>query len=277
MLQAEFETEVVMRIQIIGLGTVGLAQAYFLSKWGHEVLAYDIIRKSPPSYVKLVESLESDVDVTFICTPESTVENVVLSLKKCCIEGFLVIKSTTPPGTTRKLMEKYKLHICHNPEFLREKYLFKDVMKPSRVIIGQCCVEHGNFLRILYAPLDSPIYITDPTTSELVKLTTNALRATAITFWNEVHELSKRLGISTEEVAEMVDQAKTLGEWEGGRWGVKFFGRPYGGKCLPKDVKQMIEAFRNRNLNPLLFEAIEKVNERIGNNRDDAGASRRSL
>jgi len=266
-----------MRIQIVGLGTVGLAQAYLLSKWGHEVLAYDVVRKSPPSYVKLVEGFESDVDATFICTPESAVENVVISLKKCHVTGLLVIKSTTSPGTTEKLMKKHKLHICHNPEFLRERYLFEDVMKPNRVIIGQCCVEHGNFLRTLYAPLDSPIHITDPTTSELVKLATNALRATAITFWNEIHELSKRLGISTEEVAEITNQAKTLGEWEGGKWGVKFFGKPYGGKCLPKDVRQMIEAFRNRNLNPLLFEAIERVNRRIGNNSDDAGASRRPL
>ena len=63
------------KIQIIGLGVVGTAQAYLAQKLGHEVFGYDIVAKESP-YCEVVDDYIVDADITFICTNESTVEDV---------------------------------------------------------------------------------------------------------------------------------------------------------------------------------------------------------
>lgn len=252
-----------MKVQIIGLGVVGMAQAKLLHKLNHNIYAYDVIEKNPPEYIKFLTKPCSNVDINFICTPENSLEKVIQMLIKDHVKGLYIIKSTTAPGETKKLSEKYNIHICHNPEFLREKYAFYDAINPSRIIIGQCCPRHGQLLKQLYEPLNRPIYITDPTTSELVKITSNSLRATIITFWNEINQLSSSLHLNIKEIASLVDQVNTIGFWEGGNWGTKFFGKKYDGKCLPKDVDHIINTFQEHNLITFLFKSVKESNNRF--------------
>jgi len=252
-----------MKVQIIGLGIVGMAQAKLLHELNHNIYAYDIIEKNPPSYIKFLRKPYSNVDITFICTSENNLENVIQMLIKSHVKGLYVIKSTSAPGETKKLSEKNNIHICHNPEFLRQKHAFYDAFNPSRIIIGQCCPKHGQLLKHLYEPLNKPIYITDPTTSELVKITSNSLRATIITFWNEINQLSSKLKLNTTEIASLVDQVNTIGFWEGGNWGTKFFGKKYNGKCLPKDIDHLINIFQENNIMPILFKSIRESNNRF--------------
>lgn len=147
--------------------------------------------------------------------------------------------------------------------FVREAAWREDALNPGRVVIGECCREHGDLLESLYRPLGAPIYRVDPTTSELIKLVTNALRALSITFWNQVAELAERIGADVRAAAEAADPGKVLGLWEGGRWGTRFFRRPYGGRCLPKDVRHLIEAFREAGVDPSLLEAAELYNAHV--------------
>ncbi len=236
---------------------------------GHEVYVYDKSRiGDPPDYVKVVDRPYGDPDLTFICVPENVVEETVEMLVEEDANDFFVIKSTVPPTTTKSLMEKYGIHLCHNPEFLREAHSLRDAVTPSRIVIGECCRKHGLLLETVYAPLGVKTHITDPTTSELVKLAINALRAVIITYWNEVHELAEELGVKTEDIAEIVDQGKTIDSYEGGRWGTRFFGKPFGGKCLPKDLTQLINSFRDNSLNPRLFEAVREYNKILASRRE---------
>lgn len=249
-----------MKIQVIGLGTVGLAQCFLAERLGHKVFGYDIVPKNPPSIVcvELVNEPKSDVDLTFICTPESEVENVVVDLQKNRVSGLYVIKSTVSPGATENLARKYELHICHNPEFLREKFAFNDVMNPDRIIIGQCCKLHGNLLAMFYSPLNKPTIIATPLASELTKLISNAYLATQITFWNEINELCQKLNLNTKEIAAMVCLDKRIS-----KYGTAFFGKPFQGKCLPKDLEVMILAYREQGLNPAMFEIVKKINRGV--------------
>jgi len=254
-----------MKIQIIGLGVVGKAQAFLLSKLGHEVYGYDPFISEAPAFVTKV-SEPINAEVSFICVNEDNVEDALVNLINRKISGLYVIKSTTPPGTVSSLMRRYGVHICHNPEFLREKYAFEDVLNPSRIVLGECCREHGDFLERLYAPLNRPIYRTDPTTSELIKLVSNTLRAISISFWNELAALCQKMGVDINMLSHAADPAKVIGEWEGGRWGTKFFLKPYGGKCLPKDVRLLSNTFRQYGLNPKILDATEEINEWCRNN-----------
>jgi UDPglucose 6-dehydrogenase len=131
-------------------------------------------------------------------------------------------------------------------------------MNPDRIIIGQCCKEHAEKLVSLYAPLEKPIFITDPTTSEAAKLLSNSYLAMLITFWNEASELAEKRGLNIHEVAELVRADSRVSAY-----GTSKFGQPFGGKCLPSNLDQLINAFRSAGLNPLLFEAVKKYNQRL--------------
>jgi len=156
------------------------------------------------------------------------------------------------------MRDKYKIHICHNPEFLREKTAFEDVLHPSVVVIGQCCQEHAGLLKQLYSPLKCPIVITQPNVSETVKVTLNSYLATLISFWNEINKFALDFGIDTREVAEIVKLNPRVSSY-----GTEFFGAPFGGKCLPKDLDQLINACHKAGLNPQLLEAIRDYNRTL--------------
>lgn len=241
-----------MNIQVVGYGVVGKAQEFLMRQMGHSVTVYD-------PYVLSESQLSQNVDITFICAPEDVVEGVIERLMISKVQGLYVIKSTVPVGTTEGLMEKHRIHICHNPEFLREKYAFEDVVNPDRIVIGRCCAEHGELLANLYAPLGKPICMTVPKISELAKLVSNAHLSMLITFWNEVAQLADKLNISIEELAEIVTSDHRIS-----KYGTSKFGEPFGGKCLPKDLDHLIRCYRTLGLNPIIFEAIKKYNEKLG-------------
>jgi nucleotide sugar dehydrogenase len=248
-----------VKIQVVGMGVVGTAQAYLVSHLGHDVVGVDRNRTTS-EIARMAREAEKDVDLTFICTQEAFVEDVVNDLVQKKVRTPYVIKSTVPSGTTRRVSEKFGIHICHNPEFLRENTAMDDVTHPHVVVIGQCCAEHGNLLKSLYSPLGCPVIITHPTVSETVKLTLNSYLATLISFWNEVNEISNALGISTAEVAQIVKQNPRVSSY-----GTEFFGSPFGGKCLPKDLNQLIAVGIQAGVKPELLEAIRDFNGTITN------------
>ncbi len=249
-----------MKIQIIGVGVVGTAQAYMASQLGHEVLGFDP-RKPASDYARMVPTPEKDVDLTFICTPESAVEQAVRKLKETGVKPPFVVKSTVPPGTTRYLRaQSGEPHICHNPEFLTEKTYLNDVTHPDFVLISECCPAHGTILRELYSPLGCPILFTEPTTSETLKLTLNAYLSTLITFWNEINIFAGQMKVSTREIAD-------IAAWDPrvSTYGAEFFGVPFGGKCLPKDLDQLIQAHHQSGDRPIFLEAVREFNNRLKN------------
>lgn len=246
-----------MRVQIIGVGVVGSAQAYLASHLGHEVLGFDHHR-TEFEHARMIKDIERDVALTFVCVPERSVPSVIDDLVERGVKGLYVIKSTVPPKTTQTLMEKYHVHICHNPEFLRETAAFEDVLNPSVVVIGECCADHGQLLRDFYRPLGEPIMVTEPTISETVKLTLNAYLSTLITFWNQIDQIAGSLGISTEEIAGIVKMNPRVSEY-----GTAFFGSPFGGKCLPKDLDQLIQSADQLGIQPKLLESIKEFNQKL--------------
>jgi UDPglucose 6-dehydrogenase len=241
-----------MRVNVIGYGTVGKAQTFLLQRLKHEVFIFD------PYLFPTVKRPEKNVDLTFVCTPEHAVDEVLQNLIREHVKGLYVIKSTTAVGITEELMKKNGVHIVHNPEFLREDHANEDVVNPDRIIIGQCCREHTEKLVALYAPMNKPIFVTDTTTSEAVKLLSNSYLATLITFWNEANELAEKLGLNIHEVAKLVRADSRVSVY-----GTSKFGQPFGGKCLPSNIDQLINTFHSEGLNPLLFEAIKKYNLRL--------------
>jgi len=187
---------------------------------------------------------------------ESQVENLVKQLKTLGYEGLIVIKSSVVPKTTKTLTEKYGLHICHNPEFIKETTALQDAVNPDRIVIGQCCKKHGQLLQTLCRPLGSRTITVDPTTSETAKLLANSYLARMISFWNQTHQLANKLNISTRDLAEIVTADRRIS-----RHGTKWFGESFDGKCLPKDLSHLIETYRTEGIEPTLLKATQQIND----------------
>ncbi len=88
------------------------------------------------------------------------------------LEGRTIVvnKSTVPVQTAdmvHSLIEEAKtgdheVTVVSNPEFLREGSAVADFMHPDRIVIGVDQPGAEAVLRDLYAPLDAPIFVTDP-------------------------------------------------------------------------------------------------------------------
>jgi len=248
-----------MKIQIIGAGVVGQATGKGFARLGHGVHFFDPNGKVTDQLRTEGYRADSNIamgeaDIYFICVPEAVVGEVVKSWRS---GGFLVIRSTVPPGTAHRLMDLYGVHICSNPEFLREGVAEYEFLNPPGIIIGECCKEHGDLLEKLYTPFRKPIYRTTPEVAELTKLVVNSYLACQISYWNQVKLLADQLGINSHEVGMLA----TFGDDRVSVYGSRMHGKPYGGKCLPKDLQQLINLVQNISVNGQLLEAIKGIND----------------
>ena len=138
-----------MKIGIIGQGFVGSAIKEGLKSY-YEVITYDLdVSKCTHSQ----EDVCKQSDIIFVCLPTPMrkdgscdtriLEKAVAEINQVCSSDsemnrpILVIKSTIPPGTTKKLDALAPiLNVCFSPEFLTEANSFEDFKKQTRIIIG---------------------------------------------------------------------------------------------------------------------------------------------
>lgn len=194
----------------------------------------------------------------------TTVLEVSKKIAKHLKSGFTVIscKSTVPVGTNKKIekiLYEYKpqsadVAVASCPEFLREGTAIYDTLNADRVVIGSSSEEAISLLIKLHEPINGKRVITDLSSSELIKYTSNAMLATKISFANLISFYCERTGADVETVLSAVGLDKRIG---------RIFMDPgvgYGGSCLPKDVKALINIGKKLNIDTSYFEAVEEVN-----------------
>lgn len=178
----------------------------------------------------------------------------------------LVVKSTVPPGTTagviRPAVEEAAgrgpgegLHVAVNPEFLREGSAVQDFFSPSRIVIGTDEPSGAEVLDRLYERFACPVIRCGCSTAEMIKYSSNAMLAVRISAANEIGRHCKALGIDAAEVMRAVGLDERIGP--------SFLntGLGFGGSCLPKDVRALIELGRSLGQETALLSATLAVNE----------------
>jgi UDPglucose 6-dehydrogenase len=179
-------------------------------------------------------------------------------------EKIVITKSTVPVGTARRVREAIEaetslpVHVCSNPEFLKEGAAVDDFMKPDRVVIGVDSEYAAEVLRELYDPFvrtGHSIMIMDVPAAEITKYAANAMLATRISFMNSIARLCEEAGADVDAVRQ--------GVGSDGRIGPSFLfpGVGYGGSCFPKDVKALVETMRDFGVDSSILEAVEAVND----------------
>ena len=158
-------------------------------------------------------------------------------------EKIVITKSTVPVGTAKLVREaiqaktKHPVHVCSNPEFLKEGAAVDDFMKPDRVVLGVDSEYAAEVLRDLYAPFvrtGHSVLIMDVPSAEITKYAANSMLATRISFMNAIARLC--------EVAEADVDAVRKGVGSDSRIGPSFLfpGIGYGGSCLPGDETVLV-------------------------------------
>ncbi len=179
-------------------------------------------------------------------------------------EKIVVTKSTVPVGTaalvreTIEALTPHRVHVCSNPEFLKEGAALRGFMEPDRVVIGTDEARVAEVLRELHAPFvraGADILVMDVASAELTKYAANAMLATRVSFMNSVACLSEAVGADVEMVRRGVGLDRRIGA------SFLFPGIGYGGSCLPKDVKALIRSARSRGVELPILEAVEETNE----------------
>ena len=273
-----------MKIGIVGWGYVGATTGLGLRK-SHKILVFDPykdVENFSIDYIgeiptkKLTENIEhlehlgklADADIIFVCLPTPTVDgktdmkiinNFFASASKILKKGKFVIRSTIPPGTTKKLQKEYpQFKFAHNPEFFRERTPLHDFLYPDRIVIGSENKEITDILLDIYNSFECPKIITNPTTSEIIKYASNCFLATKISYFNEIHRICEKLGSDSKIVSEAVSMDERIG-----RYGI-YGGRPFGGACLPKDLAAFISHSEEEiGHEPVLLKSVKKVNEEM--------------
>jgi UDPglucose 6-dehydrogenase len=150
----------------------------------------------------------------------------------------------------KPIFEKTTNKLCYSPEFLRENNADFDAIHSDRTVIG-VEDEHARGIMLKLFSRQNPV-IMNLREAEMVKYASNMFLATKISYFNEIHRICQMIGADSCKVAKAAAMDKRIGDY-----GV-FGGKPFGGKCLPKDL----DAFLHEHESELLS-AVKKINESL--------------
>jgi UDPglucose 6-dehydrogenase len=226
-----------------------------------------------------VKSAVKDAEVVFLCVgtppkPDGTVDMSFLEQagKEVCdalaennndYMVTIIVKSTVPPGTNRKLYNflreqtKAYVQVVSNPEFLKEGTAVDDCLRPDRIVIGGESPEAFRMMRRLYDPLikrEENFMTMAWESAELTKYAANSMLAARISFMNEMTILCEHFGADIEDIRKGIGSDNRIGP------AFLKAGCGYGGSCFPKDVAAMEHISKSAGHESLFVNAVQTVN-----------------
>lgn len=272
-----------MLIGVIGNGFVGKASNQLKCK-DIEIYAYDINPDFCSPFGLKLEELK-DCEIIFISVPTpmnkdgscylNIIKNVLSDLESINYNGFIVIRSTIPPGTSDSL------NCYFMPEFLTEKNYMNDFVNNKNWIFGllnnneekdlkfkekitklfdlafeNSMIEHNNLT-----------FLTNKE-AEMVKMFRNCYLSTKVSFCNEIYQFCNLKEINYENVRKLATKDERIKESHTkvpGHDGKKGFG----GTCFPKDSSSLRYEMKKSGMKPYILNAIIERNETVDRKEKD--------
>jgi UDPglucose 6-dehydrogenase len=231
-------------------------------------------------FTENVKAAVKDAEVVFLCVgtppkPDGTVDMSYLEAagKEVCdalaeqnndYMVTIIVKSTVPAGTNRKLYNFLKtqtkayVQVVSNPEFLKEGTAVQDCLNPDRIVIGGESPEAFRMMRRLYDPLvrrEENFLTMNWESSELTKYAANSMLAARISFMNEMTILCESYGADVEDIRKGIGSDARIGP------AFLRAGCGYGGSCFPKDVAALEHISKSVGYDNLFVHAIQQVNK----------------
>ena len=175
----------------------------------------------------------------------------------------VVVRSTILPGTMTNMiipaLERYsglrvgrQLHACVNPEFLREGKGVEDFYNPPLMLIGAGDEDVAATVRAMYRGIEAPLFVTSIEIAEMVKYACNGFHALKTAFANEIGAVCKSIGVDSQHVMSIVCADTKL------NLSAAYLtpGFAFGGSCLPKDLRALIDLAHAKDVDVPVLEAI---------------------
>ena len=206
------------------------------------------------------------IDLSMIRKAVEIIGRVLAKSKK---NPIILVKSTVIPGTMQNvilpILEKRSgkkagrdFGLVSNPEFLQESSAIRDTKFPHVIVLGGYQTKFMKKVKSFFSKLhpNVSIIITNHQTAEMIKYANNSFLATKISFINQLSNICQNIpGANIDDIAKIIGLDPRIG---------KLFlnaGPGYGGSCLPKDMKALINFADRVGINPTLLNAVEKTNQ----------------
>jgi GDP-mannose 6-dehydrogenase len=185
--------------------------------------------------------------------------------------GFhaVVVRSTVPPGTgsgvvsptfsDTSALRGWAVGTAMCPEFLREGSGVSDFFNPPFVVLGTSDKRVAHLLTELFSFLDRELTVVDVRTAEALKYACNAFHATKISFANEMARIFRTFGVDSREVMRVFSQDEVLNISPA----YLMPGFAFGGSCLPKDLRALVDMARANALDVPLLAGTLQTNELV--------------
>ena len=188
--------------------------------------------------------------------------------KECCRfinhDVVVIIRTTVPVGTNRELREfmmaitdkKYNIEVVSNPEFLSQGTAVKDMLSPSRIVVGVSTRHSQQVMKELYEGFESPLLFVSPESAELIKYASNSYLAVKLSYINQIADLCDKVGADIQEVS--------FGIGLDPRIGTKYLssGVGFGGPSLTMDTKVMQYMANDVGVNLSILDAAIEENDK---------------
>jgi len=224
--------------------------------------------------------MNSDISIIAVGTPSRKNGSIDLKyVENVCkeIAGILknkkkyhtvILRSTVLPETCEKILipiiekisnkkQEKDFGFIFNPEFLREGSAVDDFYFPPKTVIGCSSSKDAQLMKNLYNFTKAPLFITSYKVAEMVKYADNAFHATKVIFGNEIGALAKTIDVDSHEVMNIFCSDTKLNI-------SSYYLKPgfaFGGSCLPKDLRALMNMARHKNISTPLISSLIPSNE----------------
>jgi GDP-mannose 6-dehydrogenase len=242
----------------------------------------DVVRSGKLRITDDVVDAISATDVTLVCVGTPSARDGSLSteyLERACAQigtalaakpgwHVVVFRSTMTPGTCEGVLvpalerasgRRAGVHfgVCVNPEYLREGSSVRDFASPPKTVVGELDPRSGDVVAGLYADVPGPLFRVPIAVAEMSKYVDNAFHAVKVAFGNEIGAVCRSAGLDSHRVMDifLADTKLNLSA---------AYLRPgfaFGGSCLPKDVRALVDLARRRSVDIPLLAGLIPANE----------------
>jgi GDP-mannose 6-dehydrogenase len=179
----------------------------------------------------------------------------------------VVYRSTIRPGTIDGLIQPIfesalgdagdLIEVVYNPEFLREATAVQDFFNPPKIVVGTRDGLPSARVAEMNKNLKAPTFVVGFREAEFTKFVDNSFHALKVAYANEIGRLCASLGIDAKIVHKIFISDTKLNI-------SPYYlrpGGPFGGSCLPKDVRALQFISADVGANTHVIEALMRSNE----------------
>jgi UDP-N-acetyl-D-mannosaminuronate dehydrogenase len=252
------------KVIVVGLGETGRALFELLkTKGSYSVYGLDSDETKMREISQDKSKLPNEVETMHICLPCKNQEKFVDAVDTYAKQfkpRLLIINSTVPPGTTKKIYEKCNCLVAHSPVrgvHKNREYMEWELKRWTKYV-GGVDTTSTDVARIHFEKLCLKVKtLKSCAETELAKLLETTYRAWMIACFQEMHRMSRHFDVDFDEVADFLEDTHRVR-----------LDRPVmfpgliGGHCLIPNTELLLSVYDSEFLR-LILESNEMRKEEI--------------